>query len=1410
MAGYTRQSTFADGDTITAALFNNEYNQVLNAFSNTGGHKHDGTAAEGPVIGLIGDAGETAPNNKVLIDTTNNYIEFYVQVSGSPVQQLYIADGAIIPVTDNDIDLGTSSLQFKDLYINGTANIDSLVLATGSTVTAVLDEDDLSSDSATSLVTQQSVKAYIDAQVTAQDLDFLGDSGGALSIDLDSESLTIAGGTGIDTSGATNTLTVAIDSTVATLTGSQTLTNKTIDVDNNTVSNIEVDNFKASAIVLESEGIGSNDNDTSLPTSAAVKDYVDTQITAEDLDITTDSGTIAIDLDSETLTVSGGTGLDSSATGNAVTLAIDSSVTTLTGSQTLTNKTLTSPDVNTPDIDGGTIDGATIATSDVTVGAGKTLDVSAGTLTLADNQISGDKVEGGTIAATTITDLTFGSLNDGTITATAFVDEDNMVSNSATLIPTQQSVKAYVDTTVAATNEVVEDTTPQLGGDLDLNSSDITGTGNINITGTIQSSGNITGTLATAAQTNITSLGTLTGLDVAGTPTFDGLTVDGTATINGTTPLLYLTESDTTDLNSRIRNTAGNLQIHTANDAQNSFTARVNISHSTGDISFYEDTGTSQALYWDASAEQLLLGITATAAGGSLVAKTDSNGYGIAIEENSGTERWSLGVDVDGDLNFINSADTTPTVTFNDSGNVGIGTDSPTALLHLSSATPSILMQDSDGTGRASVNCDNGSLNLKFNSNNAVGTSVLTFNDFNSERMRIDSSGNVGIGESTPLVPLHISKDSASGENIAFLLDNNNTTAGNEIGMLFRSAVGSTNTDFQISAIANGANDMDLTFASDGGTERMRIDSSGNVGIGTTSPTSPLDVSGVITSKADGAVNDAQIGRLNFTNTNSNASSNPIRASILSGRQNSAWGGYLSLYTSTGTSAASEKVRIGETGNVGIGTTSPSSQDASANNLVISDTAGNGGLTINTPTNAIGAIHFSDGTSGADRYRGIISYGHSDNSMRFHTDTARRMTIDSSGNLLVGQTVGEVIGVGNTTEGISLGGNGRIFASYNGQPAYLNRNGTDGAMLGFYRGGTTVGNIVSRAGLVSSIVLDPRASGAGLTGTSDAILPTEQTGTPTNNNIDLGNSTLRWKDLYLGGGISTNDTGGLSITSDSNNRGILNLSTSTAYQLIGGSYYGYTGYKTGGYHRFFGSDGIEDMRIDSSGNVGIGTASVTNNTNRTTLGLQDVWGGQLDIMVGSTVHAQFGTDNFSSGQSCRIQSQDGIVFKSGGSSERWRLNSSGHFTPAQQHTYDIGGVNAEVRNIYAQGLYVGGSAAANKLDDYEEGTWTPTSGVGLSILTTCHYVKIGKHLTVTFDITFATNSSGSAVSLNGLPFSYTSYNSGFNGWNNTGSVAVWHVTGSSAALYNGESNAVFTYAAVSGKRLIGTITGIVT
>ena len=127
----------------------------------------------------------------------------------------------------------------EGLVVDGTANISgattlggtltvatSLALATGATVTGI-DNGALGS-SATLLATQGAIKTYVDAQVTASDLDFACDDSTTLSIDLDSESLQFSGGTGITTAGTGNTVTVAIDSTVATLTGSQTLTNKVL------------------------------------------------------------------------------------------------------------------------------------------------------------------------------------------------------------------------------------------------------------------------------------------------------------------------------------------------------------------------------------------------------------------------------------------------------------------------------------------------------------------------------------------------------------------------------------------------------------------------------------------------------------------------------------------------------------------------------------------------------------------------------------------------------------------------------------------------------------------------------------------------------------------------------------------------------------------------------------------------------------------------------------------------------------------------------------------------------------------------------------------------------------------------------------------------------------------------------
>ena len=282
MAGYTRQSSYTDGDVINAADSNDEFNQVVNVFSNTGGHKHDGTAAEGPVIGLIGDPGVVTPKNKVVVDDSNNRIGVFVDVSSSPVEQVRFQDGAIVPVTDDDVDLGASGAKFKDLYIDGTATVDAIVLTSGTAVTSI--DTNLSSVSSSddTLASAKAIKTYIDAQATAQDLDVAGDSG-TLDIDLDSEALTIAGGTGIGSVASGTTVTLNIDATVATLAGSQTLTNKTL-----TTPALTPTATAAGSIVFK-EGTNNGTNTATLIGPAATDDVV--------LTLPASTGTVALTSD---------------------------------------------------------------------------------------------------------------------------------------------------------------------------------------------------------------------------------------------------------------------------------------------------------------------------------------------------------------------------------------------------------------------------------------------------------------------------------------------------------------------------------------------------------------------------------------------------------------------------------------------------------------------------------------------------------------------------------------------------------------------------------------------------------------------------------------------------------------------------------------------------------------------------------------------------------------------------------------------------------------------------------------------------------------------------------------------------------------------------------------------------------
>jgi len=332
-------------------------------------------------------------------------------------------------VDTHDANIASDTLTFTNKTFdveatgNSISNIDVSDLKSG-----VLDTDISSvSGSDDTLASAKAIKAYVDTQITAEDLDFSADDSTVLSIDLDSEVLHFAGGNGISTSVSNNTVTHAIDTgTVVTKTDSQTLTNKTLtsailntgvsgtavlDEDNfatnsatqiatqqsikayvdtqdaniasdtltltnktfdvegtgNSISNIDVADFKSGVLDTDLSSVAGTD--TTLASAKAIKTYVDAQVTDQDLDLAGDSGTGAVDLDSQSLTIAGGTGLDSVAGSQTVTLNIDSTVATLTGSQTLTNKVLTSPTINSPTITNTTIVG------NATIGAVTTNDI---------------------------------------------------------------------------------------------------------------------------------------------------------------------------------------------------------------------------------------------------------------------------------------------------------------------------------------------------------------------------------------------------------------------------------------------------------------------------------------------------------------------------------------------------------------------------------------------------------------------------------------------------------------------------------------------------------------------------------------------------------------------------------------------------------------------------------------------------------------------------------------------------------------------------------------------------------------------------------------------------------------------------------------------------------------------------
>jgi len=634
MAGYTR-TNLADiqaGTTVKSAPINAELNALVAALHATTGHKHDGTAAEGgPIIAMRDADGDTkiqveesADEDKIrfdvggteqliiqgggIIPTSTNLIDLgtaskefkdlYLDgiahidtldvdvnatvagtlgvtgattlagilsipdgSAGNPsitntgdtncglffsasdeiaftaggAAQVVFADGSITPQTDNDIDLGASDLEFKDLFLDGTAHIDTLdvdanatvagtlgvtgiatftddiIIGDGKTIGSASDVDAMTIASNGQITLTQTLigtaldisgaidvagttnldvvdidgAVQIDATFTSgvdgqgYDTKFFGDTASAFMIwDTSADDLIFSGGAGLIVPDGQFTLgSTAVTSTAAELNALDGITAVVGELNALDIGSTAVGTAVASkAVILDSSKNYTGINDLTATGNVVVGG----NLTVTGTTTTVSSQTINVqnafvfegataDAHETTLSIvdptadrtinlpnqSGTLPLLAAASNTAIT-STPAELSILDGDTSATSTTLADADrfvVN----DNGTM--VQVALTDLETYMETSLDTLSNVTTVgalnAGSITSGfGTIDTGSSAITTTGTINFGNLADGTITVTAFVDEDNMSSNSATLVPTQQSVKAYVDSVSATANNV--------------------------------------------------------------------------------------------------------------------------------------------------------------------------------------------------------------------------------------------------------------------------------------------------------------------------------------------------------------------------------------------------------------------------------------------------------------------------------------------------------------------------------------------------------------------------------------------------------------------------------------------------------------------------------------------------------------------------------------------------------------------------------------------------------------------------------------------------------------------------------------------------------------------------------------------------------------------------------------------
>ena len=773
------------------------------------------------------------------------------------------------------------------------------------------------------------------------------------------------------------------------------------------------------------------------------------------------------------------------------------------------------------------------------------------------------------------------------------------------------------------------------------------------------------------------------------------------------------------------------------------------------DVTLKFDGAGTGATVTDVNVDLTVTGLTATSTVSFSGATIDNLGTVTTVDINGGTidgtviggSSAAAGTFTTFTSTGIDDNATSTAITIDSSENVGIGGSADPfsrfygRMLGVSSASSSFLEINAATGNTSGIDFGvNGARTAGITSNttetniSTLGSTPLNFATNTSTRMTIASGGNVGIGTSSP----------------ANKLDVNGILQSSSVGNYLQ--LQQSSTDGYINMTGSGG----LNFRMGSGFDtRMTIDSSGNVGIGTTSYTSRLTV--------EDSSSGAETVPITLRNSGSSAvgTETKLLLSTVAGDNRGAFissiitsvsnDNALLFGTNVAGAAPTERMRIDSNGNVGIGTASPDGtfhvKDAIAQVYIQSNDG--------QPSQVV----FGDVS---DASGGMIEYT-SSNEMAFKTNNLNeRMRIDSSGK----------VGIGTTSPSSPLTVKGTIgFEATNSTNRWSVYTYTDNTLRFNFNGSGADEVVIDSSGNVG-IGTESPASALHVDSSNDG--PLFDSGGTGNTN-----HALLVRDSNLNQLFRVNNNGKVGIGTESPAY-VLDVYNSAVSQISAS--------RSGGSRVVLGTDtstgeyvgtisntvfkiltnSTERMRIDTSGNLLVGKTAASGFTLGAEIKADGT--GQFTVDNNPPLFANrkssdgaiitFAKDNTTVGSIISLSGiVSGIVFdprnvNSGGAGIAGTNGDS--IVPMDRlgtsdADIDLGIASTRWRNLYLSGgAYLGGTGSANHLDDYEEGTFTPTlSGVNMG--GTAGYVKIGKSVTITFDVSVPAGTTASNL-IGGLPF----------------------------------------------------------